>query len=92
VTGGSGFIGSAVVRRLLPETDAQLLNLDKFGNSSGLTSIGEHPRHNFLMVDLANAEATAEAVRQADPDLVMHLAAESHVDRSMVLELSLRVT
>ncbi|MBM5785812.1 MAG: NAD-dependent epimerase/dehydratase family protein, partial [Cyanobacteria bacterium K_DeepCast_35m_m1_288] len=83
VTGGAGFIGSAVVRRLLADTDAQVFNLDKFGYASDLTSIGEHPRHHFLRVDLANAEATAEAVRQADPDLVMHLAAESHVDRSI---------
>ena len=83
VTGGAGFIGSAVVRRLLADTDAQVFNLDKFGYASDLTSIGEHPRHHFLRVDLANAEATAEAMRQADPDLVMHLAAESHVDRSI---------
>jgi len=83
VTGGAGFIGGALVRRLLAETDAQVFNLDKFGYASDLTSIGEHPRHHFLKVDLANAEATSQAVRQADPDLVMHLAAESHVDRSI---------
>lgn len=83
VTGGAGFIGSAVVRRLLADTDAQVFNLDKFGYASDLTSIGEHPRHHFLKVDLANAQATAQAVCQADPDLVMHLAAESHVDRSI---------
>jgi dTDP-glucose 4,6-dehydratase len=83
VTGGAGFIGSAVVRRLLADTDAQVFNLDKFGYASDLTSIGEHPSHHFLKVDLANAEATSQAVRQADPDLVMHLAAESHVDRSI---------
>jgi len=45
VTGGAGFIGSAIVRRLLPETDAQLLNLDKFGYAIDLTSTGDHPLH-----------------------------------------------
>ena len=83
VTGGAGFIGGAVVRRLLSDTPAQVFNLDKCGYASDLTSIGSHPRHQLLKVDLADAEATAAAVRQADPDLVLHLAAESHVDRSI---------
>jgi dTDP-glucose 4,6-dehydratase len=87
VTGGAGFIGGAVVRRLLADTTAQVFNLDKLGYASDLSSIEALPeasgRHHFLKVDLANAEATAEALRQADPDLVMHLAAESHVDRSI---------
>lgn len=83
ITGGAGFIGSAVVRRLLVESEAQVFNLDKFGYASDLTSIGEHPRHHFLKVNLVDPIATAEAVSAADPDLVMHLAAESHVDRSI---------
>ena len=83
VTGGAGFIGGALVRRLLRETDAIVFNLDKLGYASDLSSIGEHPRHQLLKVDLVNAEATAAAVKQADPDLVFHLAAESHVDRSI---------
>ena len=87
VTGGAGFIGGAVVRRLLAESDAQVLNLDKMGYASDLSSIEALPqaaeRHTLLRVDLTDAAATAEAVRQADPDLVMHLAAESHVDRSI---------
>ena len=87
VTGGASFIGGAVVRRLLAESDAQVFNLDKMGYASDLSSIEALPqaaeRHTLLRVDLTDAAATAEAVRQADPDLVMHLAAESHVDRSI---------
>ena len=87
VTGGSGFIGGSVVRRLLSESDAQVFNLDKMGYASDLSSVEALPQaaegHTLLRVDLTDAAATAEAVRQADPDLVIHLAAESHVDRSI---------
>jgi dTDP-glucose 4,6-dehydratase len=92
VTGGAGFIGGAVVRRLLAESEALVFNLDKCGYASDLTSIeavlaelgaAGAGRHQLLRVDLADGEATAAAVRQADPDLVLHLAAESHVDRSI---------
>ena len=97
VTGGGGFIGGAVVRRLLTDSEALVFNLDKCGYASDLTSIEQvlaelgdrastpkgESRHQLLQVDLCDADATAEAVRQADPDLVLHLAAESHVDRSI---------
>jgi dTDP-glucose 4,6-dehydratase len=87
VTGGAGFIGGALVRRLLQSTDATVFNLDKLGYASDLTGIEQMPqamqRHHLLRVDLVDEEATAAAVRQADPDLVFHLAAESHVDRSI---------
>ena len=96
VTGGAGFIGGAVVRRLLRDSDVTIYNLDKLGYASDLTSIeavlselgeaaqgSEGPRHQVLPVDLSDAAATAAAVVTADPDLILHLAAESHVDRSI---------
>ena len=80
-------IGSAVVRRLLTGNSARLFKLDKLGYASDLSSIEALPqaaeRHQLLRVDLSEAEATAAAARQADPDLVLHLAAKSHVDRSI---------
>ena len=83
VTGGAGFIGGAVIRKLLRDSNVQVFNLDRCGYASDLTSIGNHPRHHLLPVDLVNADATAAALQQADPDLILHLAAESHVDRSI---------
>ena len=92
VTGGAGFIGGAVVRRLLSETSAMVFSLDKLGYASdvsgieetlaGLGALGEG-RYRLMQVDLADAESVAAAVKEADPDLVLHLAAESHVDRSI---------
>ena len=92
ITGGAGFIGGALVRRLLRDTKVKIFNLDKLGYASDLTSINQslavlssiaEDRYQLMQVDLADAATTLEAVKFADPDLVMHLAAESHVDRSI---------
>lgn len=86
VTGGAGFIGSSVVRMLLAETDASIVNLDKLtysGHSESLTSVQSNPRYVFERGDICDAECVRALYNKHRPYLVMHLAAESHVDRSI---------
>lgn len=86
VTGGLGFIGSAVVRRLITETDHAVLNLDKVTYAATHTSVeavADSDRYEFRQVDIVDATALADAFSSFRPDAVMHLAAESHVDRSI---------
>jgi dTDP-glucose 4,6-dehydratase len=86
VTGGAGFIGSAACRYLIRETDAEVLNVDKLtyaGNPASLQPISEHPRYRFFRADICNAEALDSIFAEFHPDAVVHLAAESHVDRSI---------
>lgn len=86
VTGGAGFIGSAVVRYLINETDAEVTVIDKLtyaANLSSLAPISKSPRYKLLKQDICDAEAMQEIFRAEQPDHVMHLAAESHVDRSI---------
>ena len=86
VTGGAGFIGSAVVRQLIRETDHEVVNVDKLtyaGNLESLAEAGESSRHHFEQVDICDADAVAAVFEKHRPDAVMHLAAESHVDRSI---------
>jgi len=86
VTGGAGFIGSAVVRQLINQSDVHVLNFDKLtyaGNLSSLASISDNPRYRFIQGDICDGETVAKAFADFRPDAVMHLAAESHVDRSI---------
>lgn len=86
VTGGAGFIGSAVVRQFIAESDVTVINLDKLtyaGNLDSLPGLIGHPRHAFEQVDICDAREVARVFAQHQPDGVMHLAAESHVDRSI---------
>ena len=86
VTGGAGFIGSAVIRHIINNTDDEVLNIDKLtyaGNLESLKDIDQDPRYNFKQIDICNADSLQQAFDSFQPDLVMHLAAESHVDRSI---------
>lgn len=87
VTGGCGFIGSALVRRLIAGTDWSVANVDKLTYAAVPSSlpqnVGASPRYRFAQLDIADAFAIADLVRDFQPDAIMHLAAESHVDRSI---------
>ena len=86
VTGGAGFIGSALVRHLVRDTPHEVFNLDKLtyaGNLASLQPIANSPRYRFLQADICDAAAVAKAFADFRPDVITHLAAESHVDRSI---------
>src|ERR1700730_4170308 len=86
VTGGAGFIGSAVVRHLLEATQAFVVNIDKLTYASNLDSIPQasgHQRYCFAQADICNGPALRLLFEQYQPRYVMNLAAESHVDRSI---------
>ncbi|MBN2646518.1 MAG: dTDP-glucose 4,6-dehydratase [Thiotrichales bacterium] len=86
VTGGAGFIGSAVVRHLINDTEHSVVNVDKLtyaGNLESLKSVSDNPRYAFEQVDICDPEGLKRVFNQHQPNIVMHLAAESHVDRSI---------
>jgi dTDP-glucose 4,6-dehydratase len=87
VTGAAGFIGSALVRQLMAESDVRIVSFDALtyaGNPLSLGAALAHPRHVLVHADIRDGEAVAAALAQHQPDAVLHLAAESHVDRSIV--------
>lgn len=86
ITGGAGFIGSALVRHLISETEHDVVNVDKLtyaGNLESLAPVAGSPRHVFEQVDICDRAALDRILEEHRPDAVMHLAAESHVDRSI---------
>ena len=86
VTGGAGFIGSAVIRHIIQNTEHQVLNVDKLtyaGNLESLISVADSQRYQFSQTDICDRAALEHLFQTFKPDAVMHLAAESHVDRSI---------
>ena len=86
ITGGAGFIGSAVIRHLLNNTDHKIINVDKLTYASNLNSIeinNKTKRYFFEKIDICNKNGIKKILQNYKPDIIMHLAAESHVDRSI---------
>ncbi|MBV1911767.1 MAG: dTDP-glucose 4,6-dehydratase [Kangiellaceae bacterium] len=86
ITGGAGFIGSAVIRYVLESTDDEVINVDKLtyaGNLESLLNVENYNRYTFAQVDICDRESLEKLFEKHAPDSVMHLAAESHVDRSI---------
>ncbi|MGY2400103.1 dTDP-glucose 4,6-dehydratase [Pseudomonas sp. SDO5271_S396] len=86
ITGGAGFIGSALIRHLIQHTEHEVLNLDKLtyaGNLESLTSIASNSRYEFVQADIIDQATVSAVLARFEPHAIMHLAAESHVDRSI---------
>lgn len=87
ITGGAGFIGSELIRYLVANTNYQIINIDKLtyaGNLESLTEVSNNTRYHFEHIDICNTSKLSNIFKKYEPQLVMHLAAESHVDRSIL--------
>ena len=86
VTGGAGFIGSAVIRYILESTNYIVLNIDKLtyaGNVENLATVASNSRYSFFQADICDSNMMHKLINDFEPDIILHLAAESHVDRSI---------
>ncbi len=86
ITGGAGFIGSAVIREIINKTDHNVVNIDKLtyaGNLESLSEIENDSRYTFIKLDICEEDELSKVFKEQKPDIVMHLAAETHVDRSI---------
>ena len=86
ITGGAGFIGSAVIRHLINNSDHNVLNFDKLtyaGNLCALSSVHHSNRYQFVQGDICDKDSLKKTIDYFQPDIILHLAAESHVDRSI---------
>ena len=86
VTGGAGFIGSSLIRHIIKNTTHDVLNIDKLtyaGNLTSLESVSKDNKYSFVELDLVEKGSLKEIFNTYQPEIVMHLAAESHVDRSI---------
>ena len=86
ITGGAGFIGSSVIRHIIDYTGHSVINVDKLtyaGNLESLGHIKNNKRYTFEQVDICDASGIKRVLNEHQPDIVIHLAAESHVDRSI---------
>lgn len=86
ITGGAGFIGSAVIRHLINDSNFEVINLDKLtyaGNQDSLLGVDSSSRYQFVQADICDSAAVKEIIADVKPNILMHLAAESHVDRSI---------
>ncbi len=86
ITGGAGFIGSAVVRHIIRNTNDSVVNVDKLtyaGNLESIKDVSDSDRYQFVQLDICDAEGLNKILNETAPDAIMHLAAESHVDRSI---------
>ena len=87
VTGGAGFIGSAFVRMMISETGWHVTNFDKLtyaGNLENLAAVESHPSYHFIQADICHERVVDAAIEKMKPDAIVHFAAESHVDRSIL--------